>query len=72
MPGRPGKSGEKYRATIEVTGPRDRETFTRFKQALDQALRAVDGTVVREGKAGGATRAAKARPKARKPRARGR
>jgi hypothetical protein len=36
---RPKKRGQKYRATIEVTGPKPEKDFTKFYKALKAATR---------------------------------
>ncbi len=52
MPGRPSKSGQKFRATIEIKGPQQVAAFTAFKKALRAALKKVNGKVITQKKSG--------------------
>lgn len=52
MPGRPSKTGQKYRAMIEIRGPQKAAAFAAFKKSLRAALKKVDGKVVSQKKSG--------------------
>jgi hypothetical protein len=45
MPFRPEKKTHRYRATITVSGPRDKGPFKKFRAALKKAVKAVRGKV---------------------------
>jgi hypothetical protein len=45
MPFRPEKKAHAYRATITVSGPRDKGPFNKFRAALRKAAKTVRGKV---------------------------
>jgi len=45
MPFRPEKRTHKYRATITVSGPRDKGPFNKFRAALKKAAKTVRGQI---------------------------